>query len=101
MQPGSFVFQNMAFQADQKIKSQILNAVGTDQLFALLSDPDVNVLMKTLGLLRNLLSNKPDIDQIMEFHGTQIIQAVILILEGDHMVDVKEQVRHSILIPLY
>jgi hypothetical protein len=50
---------NMAFQADQNIKSQILNSLGTDQIFRLLTEPDVNILMKTLGLLRNLLSNKP------------------------------------------
>lgn len=31
------------------------------------------------------------IDHIMESHGTQIMQAVILILEGDHSADVKEQ----------
>lgn len=49
----------MAFQADQNIKSQILTSLGTDQIFRLLSDPDVNTLMKTLGLLRNLLSTKP------------------------------------------
>lgn len=49
----------MAFQAEQKIKSQILNTLGTDRIFRLLSDSDINVLMKTLGLLRNLLSTKP------------------------------------------
>ena len=32
------------------------------------------------------------IDHIMSIHGTQIMQAVILILEGDHPVEVKEQV---------
>ena len=49
----------MAFQAEQKVKSQSLNALGPEHLFRLLSDPDVNILMKTLGLLRNLLSTKP------------------------------------------
>lgn len=63
----------MAFQADQKIKSQILNAVGTDQLFALLSDPDINVLMKTLGLLRNLLSNKPVSNRDINFSFTHFL----------------------------
>ena len=48
----------MTFQAEQKIKSLIIDALGTEQLFRLLSDPDPNILMKTLGLLRNLLSNK-------------------------------------------
>lgn len=49
----------MAFQADQKVKVEIMRALGTEQLFRLLSDPDTNVLMKTLGLLRNLLSTRP------------------------------------------
>lgn len=49
----------MAFQADQKVKVEIMRALGTEQLFRLLSDPDSNVLMKTLGLLRNLLSTRP------------------------------------------
>lgn len=50
--------QNMAFQADQKIKGEIVRCLGTDHLFCLLSDSDNNVLMKTLGLLRNLLSTR-------------------------------------------
>lgn len=49
----------MAFQAEQKIKADILRGLSTEQLFQLLSDSDVNVLMKTLGLLRNLLSTRP------------------------------------------
>ncbi len=49
----------MAFQSEQKIKTQILTCLGPDQLFRLLSDSDIQILMKTLGLLRNLLSNKP------------------------------------------
>lgn len=47
--------------------------------------------MKTLGLLRNLLSNKPHIDQMMLVHGPQVMQAVTMILDGGHSVDVKEQ----------
>lgn len=66
--------QNMAFQAEQKIKSQILASLGTDQIFRLLSDSEVSVLMKTLGLLRNLLSTKPHIDHIMSLHAIQIMQ---------------------------
>uniref|UniRef100_A0A2K5RG56 Armadillo repeat-containing protein 8 n=1 Tax=Cebus imitator TaxID=2715852 RepID=A0A2K5RG56_CEBIM len=51
--------ENMAFQAEQKIKADILRSLSTEQLFRLLSDSDLNVLMKTLGLLRNLLSTRP------------------------------------------
>lgn len=55
---GIWALMNMAFQAEQKIKTSILTTLETDQIFRLLSDPDVDVLMKTLGLLRNLLSTK-------------------------------------------
>ncbi|TRY91861.1 hypothetical protein DNTS_027203 [Danionella cerebrum] len=88
---GIWALMNMAFQADQKVKVEIVRALGTEQLFRLLSDPDANVLMKTLGLLRNLLSTRPHIDQIMSSHGMQIMQAVTLILEGEHSTEVKEQ----------
>ncbi|OTF77687.1 hypothetical protein BLA29_000927 [Euroglyphus maynei] len=88
---GAWALMNMAYQADEDLKTQILNCLGTDQIFRLLSDSDVNILMKTLGLLRNLLSTKPHIDLIMQQHGKQIMQAVILILEGEHPWEVKEQ----------
>uniref|UniRef100_W5M9E2 Armadillo repeat-containing protein 8 n=1 Tax=Lepisosteus oculatus TaxID=7918 RepID=W5M9E2_LEPOC len=88
---GIWALMNMAFQAEQKVKGEIVRALGTEQLFRLLSDPDANVLMKTLGLLRNLLSTRPHIDQIMSSHGKQIMQAVTLILEGEHSSEVKEQ----------
>lgn len=88
---GIWALMNMAFQAEQKIKSQILNTLGTDQIFNLLSDSHVNILMKTLGLLRNLLSTKPHIDYIMNLCGGDITQAVMMILEGEHLPEVKEQ----------
>uniref|UniRef100_A0A7N6BZU5 Armadillo repeat-containing protein 8 n=1 Tax=Anabas testudineus TaxID=64144 RepID=A0A7N6BZU5_ANATE len=88
---GIWALMNMAFQADQKVKVEIVRCLGTEQLFRLLSDPDTNVLMKTLGLLRNLLSTRPHIDQIMSSHGKQIMQAVTLILEAEHNIEVKEQ----------
>ncbi|XP_061419480.1 armadillo repeat-containing protein 8 [Lethenteron reissneri] len=88
---GIWALMNMAFQAEQKIKVDILQGLGTTQLFRLLSDSDTNVLMKTLGLLRNLLSTKPHIDQIMNSYGTHIMQAVTLILDGEHNSDITEQ----------
>ena len=84
-------FQNMAFQSDQRIKVQIITTLGSDQIFRLLADQDIQVVMKTLGLLRNLLSNKSQIDHVMNLYGKQIMQAVVFILEGDKVADVKEQ----------
>ncbi|XP_011862700.1 PREDICTED: armadillo repeat-containing protein 8-like isoform X2 [Vollenhovia emeryi] len=89
---GIWALMNVAFQAEQRVKSQILSCLGTDQIFRLLADPEVGILMKTLGLLRNLLSTKAHIDRIMIEHATHVMQAVILVLEDpEHQADVKEQ----------
>jgi len=88
---GVWGLMNMAFQADQRIKAQIMAALGTDQVFRLLSDSEVHVVMKTLGLLRNLLSNKQHIDHITAGYGKQLMQGVVLVLEADHSPEVKEQ----------
>jgi len=87
---GIWALMNVAFQADQRVKSQIIASLGTEQIFRLLSDPEESIVMKTLGLLRNLLS-APHIDHIMGLYGKQIMQATILTLEGEHGPDVKEQ----------
>ncbi|XP_072181255.1 armadillo repeat-containing protein 8-like [Diadema setosum] len=88
---GIWGLMNMAFQADEKIKTSILEKMGTDQLFRLLTDTNVDILMKTLGLLRNLLSTRGHIDNIMLSHSAQIMTAVIMILEGNYPPQVKEQ----------
>ena len=50
--------QNLAFNSEQKVKMQIVETLGSELLFALLSERDPEILMRTLGLLRNLLSKK-------------------------------------------
>ncbi|RWS13007.1 armadillo repeat-containing protein 8-like protein [Dinothrombium tinctorium] len=88
---GVWALMNMTFQTDQNVKLQILSSLGTDQIFRLLEDSDSNIVLKTLGLIRNLLSNKPHIDHIMGLHGKQMMQAVTMILDGDNSCEVKEQ----------
>lgn len=88
---GVWGLMNLAFQAEQKIKMQIVETLGSEQLFCLLSDPSPDILMRTLGLLRNLLSKKSHIDSIMTAYGNQVMQAIVFILEGDHQPEIKEQ----------
>lgn len=63
-------------QAEEHIKTKIINTLGTDRIFQLLGDSDSRVIMKTLGLLRNLLSKSLDIENIMSKHSIQVMQAV-------------------------
>ncbi|XP_050311618.1 armadillo repeat-containing protein 8-like isoform X2 [Anthonomus grandis grandis] len=88
---GIWALMNLAFQAEQRVKSQILTCLGTDQIFRLLADSDPRILMKTLGLLRNLVSPRTHTDTMMALHGTQVMQGVVLVLEGPHSPEVKEQ----------
>ncbi|XP_047993454.1 armadillo repeat-containing protein 8-like [Leguminivora glycinivorella] len=88
---GIWALMNMAFQAEQKVKQRILSCLGTEQMFRLLSDADTRVIMKTLGLLRNLLSTRQHIDAIMSEYSSQVMQAVIVVLEGSYPAEVKEQ----------
>lgn len=66
-------------QAEEHIKHKIINTLGTDRIYQLLSDSDSRVIMKTLGLLRNLLSKSLDIEKIMSQHSSQLMKAVSFI----------------------
>ncbi|XP_077292989.1 armadillo repeat-containing protein 8-like isoform X2 [Arctopsyche grandis] len=88
---GIWALMNMAFQAEQRVKTRILSCLGTEQMFRLLADSDTRIIMKTLGLLRNLLSTRQHIDAIMSDYASQVMQAVIFVLEGGYPAEVKEQ----------
>lgn len=88
---GSWALMNMAFQAEQHVKTKIINCLGADKILELLNDSDTRVIMKTLGLLRNLLSKSLHIDDIMSEYSTQVMQAVNMVLDSQHPSEVKEQ----------
>lgn len=89
---GVWALMNMAYQADDVTKNKILEVLGPEQLFSLLDDPDTQVTMKTLGLMRNLLSGREDIDRIMLLQGSRVMESVKPILDSETRTeDVKEQ----------
>lgn len=55
---GVWALMNMSFQTEQNVKLQILSSLTTAQILHLLSDSDPAIVIKTLGLIRNLLSTK-------------------------------------------
>lgn len=75
---GIWALMNMTFQTEEHIKTKIINTLGTDRIFQLLNDSDTGVIMKTLGLLRNLMSKSTDIDNIMSGHSDQLMHMVRL-----------------------
>ncbi|KAL8588914.1 hypothetical protein ACOMHN_012952 [Nucella lapillus] len=89
---GVIGLMNMADNANMWVKVQILDQLGTDVLSSLLSDYNQEIIMCTLGLLRNLLSKRQDVDNVMAAYGTTALQAVAVILhENRHPMRIKEQ----------
>ncbi|XP_077972254.1 armadillo repeat-containing protein 8-like [Styela clava] len=68
-----WIFMNMSFHAELALKLEILEAISFEQILQLLQDSDRDVIIRTLGLLRNILSS--DQDKIMPLYGVNIIQA--------------------------
>lgn len=88
---GTWALMNMAFQAEQHVKTEIINTLGTERIFQLLGDSDTRVIMKSLGLLRNLLSSTLHIESIMASHAPEILNAIIMVLDSPHSSEIKEQ----------
>jgi hypothetical protein len=88
---GTWALMNMAFQAEQHVKTEIINTLGTERIFQLLGDSDTRVIMKSLGLLRNLLSTSLHIESIMASHAQEILNAIIMVLDSPHSSEIKEQ----------
>lgn len=82
---------NVSFNAEQHVKTDIINSLGTERIFQLLADSDTRVVMKTLGLLRNLLSSTLHIETIMSLHATNILSAIMIVLDSPHSSEIKEQ----------
>lgn len=85
---GVWALMNMAYQAEQNLSIQIINCLGTDQISNLiLKDKNLNVVLKTLGLLRNVLTSESQIDAVMKTYGKKIIEIIMLCLDDKLMVE--------------
>ncbi|XP_037935877.1 armadillo repeat-containing protein 8-like [Teleopsis dalmanni] len=89
---GLWGLMNASYQADERLKMEIINTIGMRRLLELISDTDSTVVLKTLGLIRNLMSSSYYIDFIMEANSVEVLDAIIMLLDSNHLPDIKEQV---------
>lgn len=68
-----WILMNMSFHAELDLKLEIIEAIGFEQISRLLSDGNRDVIVRTLGLIRNILSS--DQDKVMSLYGDGIVQA--------------------------
>jgi len=90
---GMWILMNMVYQlTEQNIKFQILESLDIKHVLGLLdTEGDEEIVLKTLGFLRNLLSHKLHIDAIMRDHGEEIMQSLMRILDRQCPTRIKEQ----------
>nr|XP_033800073.1 armadillo repeat-containing protein 8 isoform X7 [Geotrypetes seraphini] len=79
----------------QQLRTSFQDHAVWKPLMKVLQNAPDEILVVASSTLCNLLlefcPSKEHIDQIMSTHGKQIMQAVTLILEGEHNIEVKEQ----------
>uniref|UniRef100_A0A6G1SPC3 Armadillo repeat-containing protein 8 n=1 Tax=Aceria tosichella TaxID=561515 RepID=A0A6G1SPC3_9ACAR len=88
-----WILMNMAYMLkDLDLKFQIFKTITPEHVFSILETEDQEMLLlKTLGFLRNLLSQRSHIDEIMNNHGEPIIQSLLRLLNRPCSRMVKEQ----------
>ncbi|ELW48588.1 Armadillo repeat-containing protein 8, partial [Tupaia chinensis] len=79
----------------QQLRTSFQDHAVWKPLMKVLQNAPDEILVVASSMLCNLLlefsPSKEHIDKIMSTHGKQIMQAVTLILEGEHNIEVKEQ----------
>ncbi|XP_067647949.1 armadillo repeat-containing protein 8-like [Eurosta solidaginis] len=86
-----WALMNLSFQSELFVKTDIINTLGIKRILELLNDTDTKIVMKTLGLLRNLLSKTHHVEIIMNTHASQILEAINKLLESQQSAESKEQ----------
>lgn len=81
---GMWILMNIVYQEkNSSLKLTIIKTLGMSVLAELLEkETNGDILMKTLGFLRNVLTPKTDIDTTMSIYGDQIIKSLIYIIES-------------------
>ncbi|XP_062509574.1 armadillo repeat-containing protein 8-like [Corticium candelabrum] len=82
---------NAAYHADSNLKNELFDGLGASQLFSLMRDSCPLIVVKSLCLLRNLTTDKLDVDSIMSIHGEDILHHIREIIEESIGLDVTEQ----------
>lgn len=91
---GVWGIMNLAYDASDSLKNKIVQVTGIQNILDLLGTSHVDVVVKTLGILRNLLTEKEeDIDNLMKAYGKDIMTAVRPLTLDDTLNErIKEQV---------
>jgi len=78
---GIWGFLNVSFQAELKLKLDVMSLLGEELLFSLVTSGDYDTVSKVMGVLNNILTTKQHTDAVMALHGDVIMQACAVVIE--------------------
>lgn len=88
-----WALMNLTYQADDTTKNSVINNVGMNRFINFLDEDNSMIVLKTLGVLRNLLNQPLQIDLIMsETNSPKILNSFCVILDSSLSSAIKEQV---------
>ncbi|XP_065361275.1 armadillo repeat-containing protein 8-like isoform X2 [Calliphora vicina] len=87
-----WALMNLSYQSEENTKTNIINTFGVRRILRILNESNPLVLLKTLGLLRNLLCHTYHIELIMSSHSKDILDGFCIVLENNNSPEIKEQV---------
>ncbi|CAD7006096.1 armadillo repeat-containing protein 8 [Ceratitis capitata] len=87
-----WALMNMSFQSEIYVRTDIINTLGMKRILELVYDTDTKIVMKALGLFRNLVCKSHIIEMIMNVHSSQVLDVINNLLESDQSTEIKEQV---------
>ncbi|KAL9904305.1 armadillo repeat-containing protein 8-like [Glossina fuscipes] len=86
-----WALMNLTYQSDDSTKTNVINTIGIRRILDCLNDSNPLIVLKSLGLLRNILSEAHQIDPIMSMHAKEINDSLYVILDSATSAGIKEQ----------
>lgn len=88
-----WILMNLVYEVEEtNLRMQVLQALDMPYILLLLqSDEEDEVIIKTLGFLRNLMSRPQQVDSIMKLNGEAIIRTLAELLNKHHPYVIEEQ----------
>ena len=87
-----WALMNLTYQCEDKIKTTVINTFGLNRILKHINEANSLLLLKTLGLLRNLLCNSNHIGLLMTKHSKELLDSLCLVLKNNTSTEIKEQV---------
>eukprot|EP00116_Pleurobrachia_bachei_P002645 sb/3462907/ len=77
---GLWAMMNITYKANAQLRSKILTHFGIEEILNAVEESRPKLKIKALGLLRNILCDKEEVDRLMMVHGSSVLSTLVPLL---------------------